>query len=185
MGPENLFSANLPGAGIARSKRGSIGAKEKCRAGESRGKIGDPKAGPDIADVGDYGVESTLADQVPKTGIAEPEERFLAGAAIGDMRPRVTVEKRNIPLDGGAKFSVVGSFGPVQIAISNVNINFRAGSETPENWRAVLNRVGSHKKDLQVSLRHRGTFYIERNALAIQKPANTEKRLRVKYSLLV
>jgi len=55
------------------------------------------------------------------------------------MRPRVTVEKRNIPLDGGAKFSVVGSFGPVQIAIGNVNINFRAGSETPENWRAVLN----------------------------------------------
>ncbi len=137
MGPENLLDANLPGAGIARSKRGSIGAKEKCRAGESRGKIGDPKAGPDIADVGDYGVESTLADQAPKTGIAEPEERFLAGAAIGDMRPRVTVEKRNIPLDGGAKFSVVGSFGPVQIAISNVNINFRAGSETPENGRVA------------------------------------------------
>jgi hypothetical protein len=89
-------------------------------------------------------------------------------------------------LDGGAKFSVVGSFGPVQIAISNVNINFRVGSETPENWRAVLNRVGSHKKDLQVSLRHRGTFYIERNArLPYRKPANAEKRLRVKYSLLV
>lgn len=186
MGPENLFDANLPGAGIARSKRGSIGAKEKCRAGESRGEIGDPKAGPDIADVGDYGIESTFADQAPKTGIAEPEERFLAGTTIGDMRPRVTVEKRNIPLDGGAKFRIVGSFGSAQIAIRNMNINFRAGSETPENWRAVLNRLGSHKKDLQASLRHKGTFYIERNApLPYRKPANAEKRLRVKYSLLV
>jgi len=83
MGPENLFSANLPGAGIARSKRGSIGAKEKCRARESRGKIGDPKAGPDIADVGDYGVESTLADQAPKTRIAEPEKDSLPEPRLG------------------------------------------------------------------------------------------------------
>jgi hypothetical protein len=136
--------------------------------------------------MGDYGIESTLADQAPETGIAKPEERFLAGTSIGDMRPSVTVEKRNIPLDGGAKFIVVGSFGPTQFAIGNVNINLRAGSQTPKNWRTVLNRVGSHKKDPQASLRHKGTFYIERTApLPHRKPANAEERLRFEYSLLI
>jgi hypothetical protein len=140
--------------------------------------------------MGDYGIESTLTDQAPKTGIVEPEERFLAGATIGDMRPSVPVEKRNIPLECGAKFGVVGSFGSPQIAIGNVNFNFGADSEAPKNWRAVLNRVGSHKEDLKASLKHKGTFSTKKTILLFSLtvctgPSTSNQYLGGLYGLLV
>src|ERR1700720_192223 len=90
--------------------------------GRFRGKIRNPKAGPDVPRVANDGIEMTRAYQLPQARIVKAEEGFGARSLIGNMGPRVAVEERHIPLYGAAEFRVVACFGTPQAAIGHMGI---------------------------------------------------------------
>ena len=70
------------------------------------------------------------------------------------MGPGVAVEKRNIPLDVGSEFGVVGCFGTTETAVANVEIEGRMIGHSAKDGGHVLNRVGRNGEHAVPAFRH-------------------------------
>src|ERR1700744_3003613 len=140
-GPEDALDGELPLALVARFDARGVGAEDEGDAFAARGEVGDPEGGANVADVRDDGVEFTLADEFPEAGVAPGPETFCAIPLIGNVRPFVAVEKRDVPLAVGADLGVVAVFGATQAAISYLIIELGVAGHEAKERGAVLNRV--------------------------------------------
>lgn len=145
--PEQALDETSPRPRLTRIKAGGVGAEEKGYVLATSCEVAKPKAGALVTGKADQSVPGFASNQFPKTRIPQAEERFATRASVGYANPIVAVQKRNVPLDGGAKFRIESRFGAPKTAIGNLQIDARMASHFPEIGRGILDRVGCDGED--------------------------------------
>ena len=152
--PNNTLKETFESAGLARFEAGSIGTEEKRNVATASGEVADSEAGAPIARQTEQGVKIPRANQLPEIWIPQTPKRFAAVAAVGNFDPWIAVEERNIPLNDGAKFRVVGRLCAAETAVCHLDIEPGVTSHFTKVGRGVLDWMSRDDEDAAASLRH-------------------------------
>ena len=93
-------------------------------------------------------------NESPEAGIAEAEKRFGARTKVRNLRPIVTVQEGDIPLNGRCKIGIISGVSASQGTVGDLKIDLRMLSHPPKKRGHVLNGVRTNGEYPVSGFRH-------------------------------
>src|SRR5271155_3480565 len=108
-----------------------VGAKENTRAVPFGGRDCNPESRANISGEQDDGVKVAARNELPNPWIDKAEERTYAGnpGAVRQARPRITLQKRNVPFHLDPETRIEIREGALQAAIRHLDIDPRVSRQ--------------------------------------------------------